>query len=241
MPLNDQAPIGEMDRSLPIDDDYVTYTLNLGKFQDFDLGLFATKWFDYRHLTPLQATRLYTAALEPVYQRIYAREFDREKAKYIKVADLDKLLEGLRRGDSHAKATFTACWRGRQVADALGMPYEIYLDLIVSARLRRWQRTQMPRPQHLYHEYDVEKVQLRWEEMQASDLYLAEHPAYMVQNYQGALHQNDYHEWLIKQARLRQNTAYYIARFIDEDRLPLDKVSSRLEPHLFEQVTSYLQ
>src|SRR5690606_30212670 len=55
--------IGDMPRVSPIEDDILAYTLVTDKkLLDFELELFATKWFDYRELTPLQATRLYIQA-----------------------------------------------------------------------------------------------------------------------------------------------------------------------------------
>lgn len=224
----------------PIDDDEVCLKFIRKEFQEFDLGLYATKWFDYRHMTPLQATRLYIEKFSEAYKTAFRREIDHERGQFVRGLDLDQMLTGLGQGATKHKANFIGCWRGRQVADALGMPYEIYLDLAISYRLRRWNRTTLPRPCHLYHEYDVEKIQLRWEEMQAAQIYTSSHPAYLVQNYQNIPHQNDYHEWLFKQAAMRSNAPFYLAAFVENDQLFMNKIEARFGADAIEQVESYL-
>lgn len=233
----------DAERVPTLENDYFAHNYINKKFQAFDLELYKSKWFDYRFMTPLQATRAYIDQWGAIYRRIYAREFDRQTAEYIKPLDWDHIRRRLTQGDKKTSAhlAFTGCWRGRQIADALGMPYEIYIDLALTYRMRRWKQRHMPQPHHLYHEFDVEKVQNRWIELQSSSLYLAEHPAYMVQNYQGVESQNDYHEWLFAQAGKRSNPPELIARFIDEDRLPLDKVRARFDDDQFELVERYLQ
>ena len=98
----------------------------------------------------------------------------------------------------------------------------------------------MPQPQHLYHEIDVTDTVARWEEMQAGMIFMANHPVYLVQNYCGLAQQNDYHEWLFKQAEFRAEPGELLANFIDADQLPLDKVEARVSSYIFDQVEHYL-
>lgn len=238
----EQSSTDDFIRGLPVDDDQIALSYIADeKILDFELGLFATKWFDYRHLTPVQATRRFIQDYGVVYKDIYAREMDRERAEHVKPYDLDRLLAGLAENDPKWKKVFKACWKARQVADALGMPYSIYLEWAFTYRMRRWQQAYLPQPQHLYQEYDVEKIQEKWEELQGSIIFLSDHPAYLIQNYDNIAYQNDHHEWLFKQANLRADPYYHLARFIDQDLLPVDKVRARLEPYLFERVEQNLQ
>lgn len=211
------------------------------KYADWDLDLFKTKWFDYRMMTPLQATHAYIEAYAQVYRRIYASEFDVMRAEHVKPIDFDKLRVGIKNGSTKEKTRFVGCWHGRQVADFIGMPYLEYIDLAMTYRMRRWKQGYMPQPQHLYHEYDVEKIVERWEEMKTGRLYLAEHHAYLTQNYQGIAHQDDYHEYLFDMAGRRANKHSLLARFIDDDRLPFEKVKGRLSPDEFEFVERNLR
>jgi hypothetical protein len=228
-------------RQDPLESDYYSQAFIPKKVKDFDFGLFQTKWFDYRHMSPLEATLAYVDAYGPVYRRIYSQQMDHEAAKHIHHVDGDQIRKGLVENCTKTKRSFTGYWKGRQVADALGMPYDDYISLAMNARMRHWKRKHLPRPEHLYHEWDVEKVQNSWIEMQSTRLYVSEHPAYMVENFVGTGPQNDYHEWLFAQAGLRQNRAFVLARFIREGRMPFDKVMGRVDAEEFEYVRYHLE
>lgn len=210
------------------------------EYADWDLSLYATKWFDYRMMTPLQATKAYIEAYKIAYQRIYAREFDRNRAEFIKPIDFEKLRVGIHKGVTKDKTRFVGCWHGRQIADFLCMPYLEYIELTMGFRMRRWKQGFMPQPQHLYHEYDVEKTQNRWGEMMLGRLYTAEHSVYLVQNYQDLPHQNAYHEYLFEMAKSRSNPAMVLAEVINKDQMPYEKVLNRVGAEMFERVERYL-
>lgn len=226
-------------RTTTLHEDCLTMVVNK-KVLEFDLELYQTKWFDYRTLTPFAATMHYVQAYGRIYREVFAAERDYVAAEHIRVPGVDNLVSEIRNGATKAKALLTAMWRGRQVADALGMPYADYIDLAFNYRLRRWQQRGLPQPHQLYHEYDVEKIQERWEELQASRLYLSDHPAYLVQNYAGIPYQDDYHEWLFKQAGLRSDPDLFLARFVGDDLLPVEKVEARLDAHRLERFNRYL-
>ena len=226
---------------MPFEDDQFSFQYISKKSLEFERSLFQTKWFDYRQFTPAQATRHYLEAYADVCRTVFSIEVDKRAAEFIQFYDVDKAMRGLAAQNPHAKAAFSGAWRGRQVADAIGMPYKDYIRWAMHFRMRRWSNTRnLPRPAHLYHEWDVEKVQAKWEELQASNLYLSDDPAFLVQNYCGIAYQNDYHEWLFKQAALRPDEFYFLAQFINEDRLPIEKVQARLTQERFERVKSYL-
>ena len=227
-------------REVPLEDDWLTYVYSDVKTLEFELGLYATKWFAYRQMTGVEATKAYIEAYGKVYKDIYAREIDYARAEHVKPYAIDRVMAGLLQDDPKTKRVWKGCWRGRQVADFLGMPYEIYLDMAFTYRMRRWQRSYMPQPQHLFHEYDVEKIQARWEELQQTSLFTCDLPAYSGQNYQGIGYQNDYHEWLLKQAMHRADPAEFLHRFISNDQLPLDKVRSRIVPSIVQRLEALL-
>jgi len=231
----------EAERTDTLENDYYCQFLDR-EIVDRELGLFTSKWFDYRHMTPLQATGAYVEAYNKVFRDIYAREFDYERAQYIVALNFERMLAALRfKNDMKQRRYFVGCWRGRQIADYLCMPYEVYVELAFTFRMRHWKQNFMPQPYHLYREEDVEKIIARWEELKETRIYTAEHSAYLVQNYEGARHQDDYHEWLFVQAEKRQATAEHLADFIRNDQLPYEKVRSRVDPDLFEQVDYFLQ
>lgn len=237
----------EAERSAPVESDY--YSMFVPKeLQDRDLALYDSKWFDYRMMSPLQATHAYIIEYGRIYRRIYAREFDKERSEHIKPLDFDAMIATLRSGgltrhpDAPVKAeallkktkrAFTGCWHGRQIADFLCMPYAEYIDMAITFRMRNWQQNTMPQPSHLYRDMEVEKIVDRWEETKLAKIFVAEHPCYLVQNYSGLKHQNDYHEYLFQMASLRNDAPGYLADFVNNDRLPLNKVRARLEKSAF--------
>lgn len=227
-------------RVSPLSDDILTHDFVPKPLMKHELELYATKWFDYRELTPVQATRRYIDVYGDIYRRHFSTNVDSKIAQYIKPITIERIWKGLGEGNRRTRREFTGCWRGRQVADALGMPYHIYIDLALTYRLRFWKQRNLPQPFHLYGEWDVEKIQGKWEEMQATRLYLSEEPAYIAQNYRGVAHQKDYHEWLMKQAFLRSNPPAFLARFINDDILPLDKVEARYDADTLERVHRHL-
>lgn len=244
---NDNYSNGDIPaRCSPFEDDVVAYQFIQNEDTlKFETELFVKKWFDYRHLTPLQATRLYIQAYDTVFRRHYAQNVDHTAAKYVRTVNIDDIFNGLAApessGHKKAKMQFTACWHGRQMADLLGMPYEIYLDLAFEYRLRYWNKPYLPQPQHLYSDLVVDRIQTRWPELQSSRLYTSDHPAYHMENYQDLPHQNAYHEWLFEQADKRANPGEMLGRFVNEDLLPVEKIKARVSEGVFEIARSYIQ
>jgi hypothetical protein len=261
----------EAPRFLSVDTDYYSNFIHEDLLAR-ETELFKTKWFDYRFMTPLQATALYVDEYNLAFKRIYARQFDRDRAEHFKLPNLAEVIARFAGDDNTAAAESLPCgvaiaaskrtaseekkaitrqkvakenfhgfWNGRQVADFIGIPYNHYLDLALDYRMRRWKQGFVPRPQLLYHEYDVEKICDKWTEMQAGEIFTANHSAYLVQNYQGVKAQDDYHEWLFAQAMSRASAYTYLAQFVDEDRLPIEKVRARLDDRAYERFERELQ
>ncbi|WP_156421591.1 hypothetical protein [Aureimonas sp. AU40] len=196
-------------------------------------SLFTRKWFSYRQLVPAEATMEYVAAYFRQFRITFARNIDKRTSTFIKPKFLKEGYESVEEfaeafEDPSAKKKLVSCWRGRQVADALGMPYDVYIDLVMGFRLRYWTHSYLPQPQHLFGPEDVEKTAERWEEMQKGRIYVCDEPAYHNENYVGAAYQNDHHEWLFKQAFMRQNPVAYLTDFVGQNLIPMEKVAARL-------------
>jgi hypothetical protein len=229
----------DADRKLDIEEDVLVHKYVPKRLQKMDPELFSTKWFDYRRMTPFQATLCYIDEYRAAYRRTYRKEFDAARAEHVQPINGSKLTADLIRGHSPSKRKFSAFWRGRQVADALTIPYNLYLDWAFYYRMRHWSQGFMPQPQHLYHEFDVERIQETWEEQQASIFFRPKDPAFLVHNYRGISYQNDFHEWLFKQAWLRNHPYEILAMFIEENFLPVEKVEQRLGDE-FHKVEAHL-
>ena len=103
--------------------------------------LMATKWFEYRFMSPLAATELFAAKYTEGLQRYVRANFDIELAKRVR-----GIPAGL---PSKREKWFTQLWHARQRADSLGVPYELLIDFgfhFASRRKRRW----TPLPHQLF-------------------------------------------------------------------------------------------
>lgn len=203
-------------------------------------ALFRTKWFDYRFMNPVEATLIYVDAYEKVYRRMYRTNLDHRAAEHIRIPTAKTLFE-------QKKEVISGIWRGRQVADAVGMPYDRFIDRAFHHRLRFWQQRHLPRPHQIYGTIGKADptpiaafVANDWEEQTKAQLLYSKHDAYTNRRYADLHSQNDHHEWLLAQAQQRPGSAEVIARLIfQEQLLPAEKVEARLEPAEFDRVMSF--
>lgn len=113
-------------------------------------SLYTSKWFDYRIMHPLVATCLFTEVYKLKHSQI-TRTHGRE--------DLVKayFTTGLKRVSylDMSKANITSLWKARQVADRYCVPYDYFVETILSiAASRLWDK--LPRPQHMWQEDLIE-------------------------------------------------------------------------------------
>lgn len=213
----------------------------------FDVGLYQTKWWDYRFMTPFEATMAFVDAFGVEARKIYARNIDYERAQHIRVITGSSLTAGLVENEIKAKRAFASFWRGRQVADALGMPYPEYTAEALTNRMRYWSsiavkdnqgkwRTKMPTPNQLYAERDVEKIEARWSELKASKVYYANHHAFMVENYQGAQVQDQYCAYLMDRAVHSSNVVLSLRDMVESDKIPVEYLAQNADVGIYEQV-----
>ncbi|MFA9261811.1 MAG: hypothetical protein ACEQSB_00425 [Undibacterium sp.] len=228
-------------RLSPLEDDLIVHKFIKPSLQKIEVELFRAKWFDYRHVTPLGATWRYIDIYGTVYRDFYRMRRDKRSAEFITVPTADSVREGLSQNVPKTIKSFSSFWRGRQVADAIGMPYTEFLFNAFEARLSYWSQAFLPNSAHMFGEMVAEKCQEKWLESQKTRLFLSDDPAYLIQNYQNTDAQNDYHEWLFTQASLRTQTPQLLARFINDDLLHIDKVGGRVGGAMMDQIRNYLE
>lgn len=103
--------------------------------------LVATKWFEYRFMSPLAATELFAAKYVEGVRRYVRAEVDVELATKVR-----GIPAGL---PSKRERWFTQLWHARQRADSLCVPYELVIDFgfyFASRRKRKW----TPLPHQLF-------------------------------------------------------------------------------------------
>src|SRR5690242_19007626 len=76
-----------------------------------------TKWFDFRFMSPVDATRQFAQHYEEQFKAAWRRNFDLEDAAKKRPLPSGDLL--------NTQNEWNAMWRARQAADVLGIPYEL--------------------------------------------------------------------------------------------------------------------
>ncbi|MCK1543281.1 hypothetical protein IVB12_15300 [Bradyrhizobium sp. 179] len=236
------------------------------EWQAVEAALYRGKWFDYRFMNPVQATYLYAHEFVKAYKLAFSVNIDSEQARFVKPLDVERMFvepepkqdepeKAFRKRAASHKMRTVGIWRGRMVADAMGIPYSVYLELAFHWTLRFWQQRHLPRPQQLYSDLVVDRATIGWEERQSAELFYSTLPQYKNGLYQEAmsmmtgddslegsvLHaQNQHHEWLFAQCENRVNGHELLAQLVFHDQvLPLEKVKARLEDHRFEHFLSF--
>lgn len=185
-----------------------------------EVDLFRKKWFDYRFLHPVAATYLYAHHYERAYRNAFGRNIDRNAAEHIKVLKHEDLFQ--------CKQEFiTSIWRGRQIVDAIGAPYDFAIESGIRNTLRWWKQRHLPRPGQIFNDWVCETIVAEWEERKKAATPYSDHLEYRTQNYVGSRDQNDHHEHLLELADLRGNPEPLLSRFYENELLPIEKIEAR--------------
>lgn len=157
--------------------------------------LASSKWFAYRFMSPLAATKLF-ADLYRKGVKTYVREHrDIEEAEKVN-GIADNIF-------SQASGSLTQLWEARQKTDEFGLPY----DLLISfgfhfAGRRRWNST--PRPIQLFGSKNSDVAwPLEIKKYIEDRLPMAFHgmpvlPQYQVENYRGLPVQDEFRDYVLE-------------------------------------------
>lgn len=162
--------------------------------------LYSTKWFDYRFLSPLDATLDFARSYRNVFQRIFARDIDRDHARSV---------IGANPAMFQINATErTQMWMARARADQVGMRYEDYIGFSFDFSARRGlERKKLPRPNQLHH--GGEKAHAHWlqyrderwqEVVREGTVSVSDLAAYRVENRRGIPAQVAFREFAVEQS-----------------------------------------
>lgn len=166
--------------------------------------LYQTRWFDYRHLTPAQATYLFAEW----YRRVYLTSY--EQTRDIRTVDDATPFEP---DDIFESRDMTAMWLARQSADRLGCRYDFYLRFCFTrASERGWRH--LPRPNQLYAEELVLDVADAWGQRCRDILQVAEAPRFTAAEFVGHPDQQSYYDWLCNQLASRPNPQYGLSTLL---------------------------
>jgi len=128
-----------------------------------ELKLMSVKWFDYRIQHPVVSTYQFAKEYMAVYRNYYQKTIDCERGKYVK---------SFKGQDPWISSQAGGFIKGRQFADELGIPYDLFIGEAFSFLFnKKWHH--LPRPCHLYADDVLESVAVKWEERKRVTMVLA--------------------------------------------------------------------
>ncbi|HEL2981879.1 TPA: hypothetical protein ACOEBF_001082 [Stenotrophomonas maltophilia] len=121
-------------------------------------------WIEYRYMTPLARTELFSKMYFEAYLRAYAKRFPGEDVSKKRPCEIDF--------ERNSTRVMNALWRARATADVAGVPYEVFLDTVLESHLIKDRWKNPPRPNQLYGKLVMPRVQgLLTNELVAERLY----------------------------------------------------------------------
>ena len=195
-----------------------------GKLLQREASLFATKWFDYRGMHPTKATYLFVALFDKAFVRQIQRRIDHEIVNWhsfkgedflnltveVRIRDEKKRKEKIEREVRARTRTYTAFWKARQTADALGVPYDFYANKVMQwADMNIWQR--VPGPNHAYSPEVVEFIKSAWEGACNDAIPKPLSGRFFAETFEGAPDQIEFQEWLCERIKRRPNVPVALA------------------------------
>jgi hypothetical protein len=196
--------------------------------------LYTGKWFDYRFISPVKATYLYAHELKKTYQVFYKRYMDAARAPYVSPFKGEDFFADAK------PMRVSGIWRGRQIADALCMPYDIYLNFAFDSNLKYWNQAYLPRPNTLYSDLVTDRAQKGWKDLIADRLWYSKLPQYQNRNFQGTREQLAHHDWIFAQTEAKFNPPQRLAELIYRDQvLPAEIVAQRLGQERFDDILEH--
>ena len=194
-----------------------------------EMDLYTTKWFDYRFISPTEATDMFKSEYSKAYKIAWRTYEDRNEAELKSgLLEFPRFHKPSRKDTTNLKREYTSLWRARQGADALGVPYDFLIRETIDALMASGHCHTMPRPNQiagaLTREAIRNRVKQQWTDWAAFNFssMISRLPQYMNHAYRG-LHAQDAHRvWVLE--RLGDDhprnvgRACYIFQTLPEDR-----------------------
>lgn len=191
--------------------------------------LFTTKHWDYRFLHPTQATQLFAHSYAQAKKHAVERRTDIWVGRNMKGMKEEIIFDQTTRA-------ITGFWKGRQMADSLGIPYDFYCEhCMVFADIARWENLPTPVqtysenvPEHLrttdYAVSMVTYIANRWIDRMGTANAYATHRAYLLENYVGGPEQIAYREFLLDRIQESNYPEAVLASLMDKGQIGAEQV-----------------
>lgn len=192
-----------------------------------ETSLYQTKWWDYRHLHPVEATYEFANEYLAAYRRVIQRRIESEVAKRIFP------VKGMKDIFNDAKdIQITGFWKARQMADRIGCPYSFYCsEALLYGDKRDW--AFLPKPTQMYStqrkfETDpslVESIAAAWNDKKANSVVHSSLSQFDLANYNEQRVQIEHQESLVSQIQGKKHKQHLLlAQFVfDTPKLSYDR------------------
>jgi hypothetical protein len=176
---------------------------------ELERKLHQSKWFDYRFISPMEATHQFRTAYSEIHQQKYGRHFSTEEAK---------ARTGVRAGPAFQhKTELTSFWRARQRADLYGLPYKVFIEVAFDQLMGRgWAR--LPHVNQLYAERNLQSIYTAaaayWEEFQQTDFdrSFSHLPEYRTESYHHFPAQVAHQAWVVDLLKEKKRSTWAIGK-----------------------------
>jgi hypothetical protein len=190
--------------------------------------VYTTKWFDYRFLSPAEATYLFKLEYKKAFKIAWRQYQDRNEAEFKSgLFELPRFHKPSRKDTTNLQREYTSLWRARQVADALGVPYDFLIRETIDALMASGRCQTLPRPNQvagaLTREAIPNRVMQRWTDWAAVNFtsMISRLPQYMNHAYRGLHAQDAHRNWVVERLGdghpLNVGRACYIFQTLPED------------------------
>lgn len=199
-------------------DEYVTLALTKipEHLRENEAELRTTRWFDYRFMTPAQATYLFAAEYRKAYIDAFARTRDIRKAEEIRPFSPDDIFDS---------KELNAMWQARQAADAIGCKYDFFLRFaFLRFEHRGWRF--FPRANHLSAEELVLDIRDAWGTTCRASLQTAALDTFQAAAFDQLPEQSEYYTWLCSQVRQREHPHLALSGLVYTNGVMPEQVAS---------------
>lgn len=183
---------------------------------------FKSKWFDYRALHPSMATSLFGKTFNLIKAEIHRKEVDENEAKWM-LANAHKF-----RLEEQTERNIKAFWRARQVADLIGMRYDLFCRAAFDflRNKKSWKR--MPNPSQLYAKDVVAACVAAWEFEKKAQLIKPKSRFCLADS--DAWFKKEFDQWFIGQIVTRQNKNELLKAAVEDGILTVQSIKEVLCP-----------
>lgn len=210
-------------------------------------ALYETKWFDYRQMSPTQATYLFLHHYSIQYGNYIRTAIDGKKGytRAIRGGDLffPKKMIGTGRkavvtiGDPHRE--HVPFWKLRQRADLYGIRYDFFCRAGMEHFMDVGWANFVPRPHHLDDDVLGLGVLNKWELESRAKIQWAENDFYRVENFTGHKDQLAYEAYIVQSIKRRQIKAFGLSTALyEKDAIRFETALQHFEQDEISRATS---